>query len=295
MTPILSSPRSLLHQLGIGFTASGACHLRSSNDTSRGLSSGKWVSALWASAFFVFVLLPENGFSRVFRFEEKSFGAYFGGSYFYLPSSVSAIENTSGSQTVVSAPLQNGYGAEFGFMLSRSAGQLRFGLELLYPKKITQLSATDSLGNELMSINSQLLIWGPTAALEIFLIKESEFRLIFSFGAGLSQARVLTEYTLTAQGLATYPGVVNYTEEATSSTVSTFGALGTEFLFVDNVAALFSLGYRYMNFTSFNHARSGTALTGTAESGSSALTNAGDARSMNFSHAYANLLFRFYF
>lgn len=244
----------------------------------------------------LFLLMSSRSQARVFSFADVSLATFFKGNIGMTVLRDQSFRNSSGGETVnfdKLVPYQ--FGGEFGLLFSKPFGGFRVSLDLVSPRSLDGVSGSNAAGTPLMTFDSQISGYGPSAHIEFYLARGKQSKAVLSLGASYLTVNILNSYRLTAAGTSTYTGIVDHTEETSARGFSPIASLGWEFSAFDNVTILADIGYRYLVLSSFTFVRNGTTFTGTMAPGTAAKNVLGQERTLNLSGLWTGISFRFYF
>ncbi|WP_413560030.1 hypothetical protein [Bdellovibrio sp. HCB209] len=229
--------------------------------------------------------------ARVFNINRESMAPYFsisGG-----PSAVGSkgFENEASSVSV-SGESKFNYGGEFGLLLSRSKINLAFGIGILKPSPVNNISGSDGGGTQVYSGESEILGFVPKVTLELNLHGDNVSRSFFSVSGGLANVTLKNSYTLTAAGTSAYPGVDTVIESKGSGTELAAG-IGYEGELSDSITYAFQFGYKQLKIDNLKYSKDYNTFNGAVSSGS-AVNNGSSSRVLDLSGGFISLGFRFY-
>lgn len=243
--------------------------------------------------YFIFLLAMSGtcAEARVFDITKESFAAYFSASGGSSLLGVKAIEKEAGSSLTYSGGVNYNYGGEFGFIYSKSAVSLRFGMEILKPSALD--SAVGVVGTDYYSAKSEILGYAPKLALEFNLHGNQVSRSYISVAGGLANVTMKNEYVMTAVGSSAL-GVVDHTAESKGSGTLLAASLGYENILTDTTTIAVEFGYRQLKIDRLQYTKSVSTFGGAKASGEDVKASDGSARSLDFSGGFVAIGFRFY-
>lgn len=230
--------------------------------------------------------------AKIFNINRESFAGYFsvGGGSSLMGDS--ALSGESGSGVSFSQKSQYSYQGEFGFLYSVSLINLRFGIEILKPQ-VLEGNASNTSG-ALYSYKNEIMGFAPKLGLEINLDRQVDSRSFVSFGAGIADVSLKTDYVLTSIGQSTYSGVSDHGIEAKGSGTTLSASLGYESLLTDSTTLAFEMGYRQLSIDKFKYSKSANTFTGSKSSGDVVVDSDGKNRKLDLGGFFIALGFRFY-
>lgn len=233
---------------------------------------------------------PISAQARVFNINKEKFSAYIRGTW--GPSFESTLNSeSSGSGVTLNSSHSNALSGEFGFAYVARSANLRFGLEVLRPKEISDSPGTDSAGTEMYQMTSEISILVPKVMLEISLKKWAVSRLFIAGGAGYASLAARNSYTFTPS--STF-GLQDFYEDLRGGALMSEGLLGFESLLTDTTTYVIEGGYRSVNFAEIKHNRDTTTFQGPVFKGDPATNMDGSKRALNFSNYYVGVSLRFW-
>ncbi len=240
---------------------------------------------------FLLLFLVSAAEARVFDINKDTVAPYFsltGG-----PSAVgkSGYENEA-TGVAVSGDSKYTYGGEFGFLVSTKPMNLAFGIEILKPGAVDNISGTNSGGTELYNASSEVLGYAPKVTLEFNLHGDNVSRSFVALGLGYASVTLKNTYTLTAAGTSAYPGVDTTIESKGNATELSAG-LGYEGVLSDTITYAFQFGYRQLKVDNLKYSKDYNTFNGAVTSGST-VQNGASNRELNLSGGFLSLGFRFY-
>lgn len=232
--------------------------------------------------------------ARIFRLKNETFAAYFGGSY--GPSSLlqTHFAGTSGTGNSIDKTVSTNLGGDFGFVITGKSLGLRLGVELLKPAPLTKGSGTNAGGQTMYEFESNISAVIPKVALELNLKTSESWRAFLTFGAGTATAQFKNSYTLSSEGQASYPGLSDFSDEATGTAELFDGGLGFETLLNDTTTVAFLVLNRHLTISNYRYKNAVTNFSGAQSSGASVTNEDGMPKSSDFSGYAVTMLFRFY-
>ena len=237
--------------------------------------------------------------ARVFVFGEETFASYLKADYVMTALKQKPFEYSSGSQTT---SFEGTYGSsapayEFGFAWSAGRAITRVGLSIIKPNTV-EFEAFNSGGQKLFTGSSEIYGYAGKIGFEVnFKPKKwTKARFFVMADGGAATLTVANGYSnITTPGYNTYPNMRTFREEIKGTAATFSGAVGFETIAFDTTTFILELGYRSMNFTSFDHNRDAYDFSGqTVSKGAAAVDSAGDARTLNLGGPYAALMLRFW-
>jgi hypothetical protein len=232
--------------------------------------------------------------ARIFRLTNETVAAYFGGSY--GPSSIlqTHYSGTSGTGATIDKSMSTNYGGEIGALFTTQALGVRIGFELIKPSTVTKAIGSDASSTKLYDFESSLSVLVPKVALEINLKTTETWRLFVSLGGGTATASYKNSYLFTAAGLTAFPGVADFSDEATGTALLYDGGLGFETLMNDTTTVALNIGYRQLYIPQYKYKLAVTNFTGGHAKDDVVLNEDATVKSSLFTGATAFLMFRFY-
>jgi hypothetical protein len=232
--------------------------------------------------------------ARVFRLQSETVAAYFGGTYGSSEILQSHFSGMSGNGVTIDGSAKINTAGEFGFLFtSRSVG-LRLGVEVIRPITITDAMGSDAGGVKLYDFESTISATIPKVAIELNVRTTDRWRLYATFAAGTASVTYKNSYTLTTDGQTAFPGLANFSDEATGTGQLFEGGMGFETLMNDTTTVAFTVANRNLSVSNFKHKYAVTNFTGTQASGDSVFNSDSSVPQTDFGGITAGLLFRFY-
>ncbi len=249
-----------------------------------------------SGAIFLMVLVGGRAIeARVFRMNNETVATYFGGSYGPSLLKQTHFSGTSGSGVSIDKSFLFNYGAEFGLLFRGPKFGLRLGLESIKPPTLLKAVGSNAGGESLFELESNISALIPKITLEFNIMKGGDsWRAFIALGGGTATAVYKNSYTLTAEGLAAFPGLVDLSEEGTAMALLYDGGLSFETLMNDTTTAAITLGYRKLEVTGYKYKADVVNFTGTHAQGDSVLNEDGTAKKSLYNGPFVSLLFRFY-
>jgi hypothetical protein len=247
------------------------------------------------SLLLLMVLLNEEVLlARVFRMNNETVATYFGGTYGPSLLKQTHFSGTSGTGATIDKSVLINYSGEFGLLFRGSKLGLRFGMEAIKPTTLTKAIGSDSGGVKLYDFESNISALIPKITLEFNLKSSDSWRTFLALGGGAATAIYKNSYTLTTDGQTTFPGVADFSDEATGTALLYDGALCFETLMNDTTTIAFSVGYRKLEVTGYKYKADVLNLSGNHLKGDPVLNDDGTAKTSLYNGAMASILFRFY-
>lgn len=244
--------------------------------------------------FLALILIGVSSEARVFNFSGEKFAPYIKGSYLPTSTGDESYLNSGGADVVFSKKHPAFTSFEFGFVYGVRGIRFRFGFEALKPATLKDISGADASGIELYLLTNDILGYAPKAGLEINLAEWPKSRIYLAGDYGAMSVTVKNTYAFSADGLAAFPGMADFTEELKGSGQSMDGFLGFETLVFDSTTFSLEAGYRVLSLTGLKHNLPVTSFQGAVVKGDAATNNDGSARSLSLTNIYANVGFRFW-
>lgn len=233
--------------------------------------------------------------ARVFSIQDEKFS-----SYFLLQGGPSEIKKTffEGENSVATSEYSTGFnlntGFEFGFMWASEFLNLRFGLELLKPSRLSGVEVSDS-GSVLYEIDSDLTGFIPKIGVEANMQVTKDSRSYAFLAYGSASVTAQNTYALTAAGTAAFPGVVDHTLKMKGAAEQLSAGLGFERHLSDASTYMFQLGYQQMAVSKLTSDGTVTTFNGQVYGpGDEVLFVNGQNRKLNFTGAFLSLGIRIY-
>ncbi|QDK38936.1 hypothetical protein [Bdellovibrio sp. NC01] len=229
--------------------------------------------------------------ARIFDLGKESYAAYF--SFAGGPSNVGkdAFQNEAGTGVTYTNEVKFNYAGEFGFVYSKPAASIRFGLEFLKPQNLDNLVGRSG-ATDLYSSSSEMIAFIPKFGIDFNLRTTNESRSFIGANIGYATMTLKNSYTLTAAGQAAYPGMDDKME-AKGTGIMYGVTLGHEMLLSDTTTCSFELGYSRLKVTDLKYSRSGSYF-GTTHNDGDAVLNNGAQREIDLSGLMIGIGFRFY-
>lgn len=231
--------------------------------------------------------------ARVFDMNKESVASYFRGGYGLSTIGKSAFEDSSGADMSFNGEVKNTYNGEFGFVFTGSKVSFRLGFEYLGPSAVITQAKNNS-GVVMYKLNSNISALVPKAGLEVNLKQTSLWRVFFLGSFGQATVKLTNKYEFTSDGLAQFPGMSNYTEDARGITNLTDLAFGFEGLMSDTTTYLLEAGYRQCELNKLKHNESYTTFNGAVDKGAIARNEDDSKKTLSLTGAYVSIGFRFY-
>lgn len=224
----------------------------------------------------------------------ESFASYL--KLVYQPTTIgkSGFEKASPHGETYDKSLALLYAGEFGVVYATSVVNLRFGIEIIRPPTLSEVSATDASATELYKMNSDVSVVIPKFGLEFNMKKWKTSRLYLMGSYGQGNLGMVNSYTMTPAGTA-LTGKSDFTEDGRGTATQLEGALAFEMLAFDSTSIAIEVGQRSLKFDSLKHSRDTDSLAqGSVAKGADLLNADGTARTLDFTGFYAALNFRFW-
>jgi hypothetical protein len=229
--------------------------------------------------------------ARVFSMSKETFAGYFsvsGGSS-ALGDGAFAKE---ASGVTYNSKVNYNYGGEFGVVYARPGASLRFGIEIVKPQLLDNVSGSNST-TEVYTLKSDVMAIVPKITLDVNLEKSNTHRSFMTVYGGYANVTVKNDYTLTTAGTAAYPGM-DTAMEAKGTGTELGGSIGYEGFLNDSTTYLFEAGYRSLKVDNLKYSKDAN-LFGTAHSSGDAVNDsAGAQRALDLGGFVFSLGFRFY-
>lgn len=231
---------------------------------------------------------------RVFRLGSESVAAYFGGSY--APSHLlqTQFSGTSGTGITVDKSVKTDYGGEFGMLVTSASAGLRFGVELIKPGTLKEAVGSDNSAQAMYGLESNISALVPKLTIELNLKTTDHWRVFLAVGGGTATTTYKNSYVFTTAGQAAFPGVADYSEEATGTGLMYDGGIAFEGLMNDTTTISILAGYRQLKISQYKYKADVTTLTGSHLKNDIVLNDDGTNKQSLFTGAMASVLFRFY-
>lgn len=185
-------------------------------------------------------------------------------------------------------------GGEFGFLYNRGSVGYRFGIEILHPNKLEGILVKDTNQQTLYSVASDMTGYSPKLGIELGLYSRPNSRWRLLVYGGTATVTLKNDFTLTATGSTTFPGVSDHSVNIKATGTQTGGAITYEFLFNDSTTFFFDMGYRSLVLNSLTYSQAVTTFSGLKAQGDEVLDSTGSAKSLNFSGYLLNFGFRIF-
>jgi hypothetical protein len=249
------------------------------------------------SSILLLILFSSVSSARVFSFKDNSIAVYLGGMGQSSALGSSMWKESSGASTHFQNKdaVEYNFSGEFGFIFGLGEDlNIRLGIQGLQSKDQV-VSGSNSSGATLMTITNRAVGFNPNLAFEFNLKGTPEMRYLLIVGAGYTTIKASNDYAYTTDGTALYTFAADYKEVVEGSGLGYHGALGLEFLMVDNVTVLLEAGYKQQQITKLTYVDNYTLTDGTAAiKGGAAKTQNGANRELDLSGAFVGIAFRFY-
>lgn len=241
------------------------------------------------------ILISTQAQARVFSITQSSFASYFKGTFGMSSLQKDPYNKISGAQTEISTETDFNLSGEFGVVFPSPNYAFRLGLEILAPRTPSGIQGKNSSGTELMSLDSRVLGFFPTAHLEYYIAKNSLGRVYLSVGGGYGKVSLKNNYTFTAAGDTAYNPLTSFSDRASQYTYLVETSLGYEMAFIQTVTFVFDFGYRYCVVRDLKYDGAGTNFIGTHPAGDPVIDSSGDHKTLDLGGVFTGLSFRFYF
>ncbi|MBO9666110.1 MAG: hypothetical protein J7501_04795 [Bdellovibrio sp.] len=242
----------------------------------------------WAALLVAFSTTAE---ARVFDMNRDSVAPYFNvtGGASMLSDSAYKLEATGVS---TDSEVKYNYSGEFGFLLSRRLVGLRFGIEILKPQSLDNITGKNAGGVAQYTASSSVLGFVPKIALDLNLNSTPAYRSFISLAAGYADVTLKNEHTMTAAGNVSYPGVDTTLESKGTGTLLA-ATLGYEGVLSDTTTYVFEFGYRQLKIDKLKYSKDYKTFNGNVSSGDTVKMGS-ENRVLDLSGGYISLGFRFY-
>lgn len=222
------------------------------------------------------LLMGASAQARVFDLNKESFASYLnlGYSQLALRQDAYAAESTA---TQFSETVATSQGGEFGFLYASRALTWRFGFEIVQPKAVSNVVASNGT-TDLYKMSSTVTAFIPKLGLEFNLRNSGGYRSFVFANVGSASVTVQNDYTNvtispTADFSTTYKGTGTQMQ----------GGLGFEFGAFDTTSLLLELGYRDLVFQKLTYGKDTTSSFSGAHNAGDAVTRTdGNNRELNF-------------
>lgn len=253
------------------------------------------MNSRWLLSFFLLVvswgsLSP----ARVFSAKDERFAAYVRGSY--APMSFENTLNSGSHGTGSTLDSSNPYNlsGEFGFIYSVENVGFRFSLEVIRPPDKKNESGTDSGGESLYTLTSEVSVVAPKIGMDLTLKRWNINRFYLGVAAGYASLAARNAYSMTAAGTTQYSGLTDFSEDLRAGAPIYEGLLGYESLLNDTTTVAIETVYRNLVFKDVKHNKDVTNFKGSFVKGDAAVNDDGSVRTLNFSQFYFGVNVRFW-
>lgn len=243
-------------------------------------------------SLLILTLASTPAWARKFSLEQRHVAPYFKGSWNSSTIGKDAFKDANGNATGISEEVQYQYSGEFGlFLLSKSFG-VRIGVLGVYPQILDNVEGKNSAGALQYNLSSSIYGVFGVIHLEYNMLFTPSSRMYFSVGGGIGSVTVLNHYKFVNAN--TY-SLGDFTEELRAYPPVFEGALGFEFLLLDNVTMFMDAGYRHLLVTDLRHQRDFSGFNSTTiHKGDEARDVNNKRREINMGAAFVGLGFKFY-
>lgn len=238
------------------------------------------------------ILISSVAQARIFDFGKETFAAYFALSGGKIGMGTRALENEVPDTVEFSGDQAFNYSGEVGFLYSRSVANLRFGVEILKPNSLNTSGV--EAGVNLYDVQSDMLVLVPKLMLEWNLRDDRTSRSYIGIGAGLANLSFKNTYSLSTDGMARFPGVLDHSVQAKAETIQYNLVFGHESHFTDTTTLAFEVGYRRLNFDQLKYSKETSTFSGTHSSGDTLKDLSGADRKFDLSGVFISIGFRFF-
>lgn len=183
-----------------------------------------------------------------------------------------------------------GLTGEIGVVFSSQVINLKIGVEIIKPNKISNLSIKDTNDNTAFSLTSEVLVYVPTIGVEIIFFKKHQSRFFWEINGGPATVTLNNEYS----SIDSSYGISDFIEKAEGTVYTINSAFSYEINFFDTSTSIFSLGYRHLIIEKLKHQASYTSFIGTHQKGDYVLNSDDSYRKLNLSGIFFSLSFRIY-
>ncbi len=243
----------------------------------------------------IFFFSRESAWARVFDFKNEYLASYLRGSTGLSQVGTDAFSGAGGTDTLYNDKVSYNFSGEIGFLLRmKNAFNFRVGIELLQAKPLHGVPGKNTAGDNRFNLDSEILIYQPVGTLEFDLYPKNNSRAFIFLGAGLADATLENQFTLTTTGQSEL-GISDFTEKALARRISYHAGVGYEVVMADTVTVSCELGYRYLTLPNFKWSKSTTSLAqGAVSTNDDLLNDDGSNRVIDMSGFFVSLGFRFY-
>lgn len=248
-------------------------------------------------SIFIFMMafvVVNPSWGRVFRINNESTAAYFGGSYGTSALQQTHFADTSGSGVTIDKSFTKNLGGEFGILWKAGQLGIRLGIELINPGTMKDAIGVNAGGTTLYDFEANISALIPKAALEFTMSAENAWRAFLILGGGSATVNYSNSYVLNTAGQAAFPGIADFADEGVGTGRLLEAGLGIEGLMNDTTTVALSIVSRQLVVPTYKYKSAGTNFIGTHAAGDEILDGSGTYISSSFSGLVANLLFRFY-
>jgi hypothetical protein len=243
---------------------------------------------------FVLLVLPLSLQARVFNINDETIATTVKGAW--SPSSVlqNHFADTSGADITIDDAVNFNLGGEIGLVFTAPRAAFRLSIESIHPNPIVAKSGTNSAAQKMFAFDSDISVLLPKADIDFTIKSGDTWRIFFSLGGGVGTLSYKNSYALTAAGQTAFAGLVDFSEEGTSTATMMEGAINFEHLFTDTTTIVFELGYRQLKFDSMIFSKNVTSFTGAHRKGDVVLNADSTAKQVDFTGFAGGICFRFY-
>ncbi len=244
-----------------------------------------------------FLFLTSNAWAKKLNLKNTYNGAYFKGGGTISNMGADAFKDSSGTSTTFADEIAYNYSAEVGFLFAGESLSFHAAYMFISQEKSENLSGTNAAGAELMTLTSRVFASALKGGFEVYFGGTDFYRFLVGVSAGLANANLENEYTVTAAGQALYSVAAAISEGAAKDmTIHGDVTAGFEVAFVDNTTFLIELGYRYFPLSDWEVDRAYTNFSGSSfVIGDTLVNDNGNSREVDLGGIFMNLGFRFFF
>lgn len=248
----------------------------------------------YITTLFISVFLAQTTSAMVFDMSKEKFGSYLRGNYSPWANADTPFSQSSGTNMAFSDSFTNLLGYEFGVLYNTQKLTWRFGLEMIQPPQLSDLTGKDATSRtQYYTLTSSIAVVIPKIGLEVNLKTWKESRFWGHFEYGLANLTLQNSYKFNAAGSAHFGGLSDFREEIKANQAEYSAGLGVETLMSDATTISLELGYRFLQFSTMTHNLAATNFQGAQTVGGAAKRNDGTtARDLNMTGPYAGVSLR---
>lgn len=233
--------------------------------------------------------------ARTFSTQSDTFAVFVRGSLDLSSSDNTLASQSAGTGAFVNSKFPYKVSGEFGTVFARPFFNIRTGFEVIHPPEIENISGRRSSDDvELYTLKNNTTVFIPKITMEANIKTWPVSRLFLSGGYGYAMLSARNSYTINSTGNTQFGGLTSFDEDLTGISTLYEGGVGFESLLSDASTFVIEAGYRSLIFDQIDFKNSTTNFKGSYNSGQTALTTDGKARSLDLSGFTMALSFRFW-